>query len=85
MGIATLAPKHLTEQDDILPMIQAEIYWNEYIYKKTYVENPVLRQILNTILISPFTLIGLLLFWIFPKNEDLYLDNVVLARKIKNV
>ncbi|MBW7888685.1 MAG: class I SAM-dependent methyltransferase [Bacteroidetes bacterium] len=59
--------------------------WNEYLYKKTYVEHPVLRQILNTVIISPFTILGLLLFWLFPKNEDLYLDNVMVARKVNNV
>jgi SAM-dependent methyltransferase len=58
---------------------------NEYIYKKTYVNNPIVRQILNTLLISPFTIIGLLLFWIFPKNDDLYLDNILLVRKVKDV
>lgn len=58
--------------------------WNEYLYKKTYVNNPMLRQLLNILFISPFTLLGLLTYWIFPKNEDLYLDNVVLARKVNN-
>ena len=58
---------------------------NEYIYKKTYVNNTILRQLLNTVLISPFTLFGVLVFWLFPKNNDLFLDNIVLARKINDV
>lgn len=58
---------------------------NEYIYKKTYVGNPVLRQMLNTVLIAPFTLLGLAVSALLPSNGDLYLDNVVLARKVKDV
>ena len=58
---------------------------NEYVYKKTYVGNTTLRQLLNTILIGPLTILGVLLYWIFPSNEDLYLDNVVLARKVRHV
>ncbi len=58
---------------------------NEYIYKKTYVHSTILRQILNTVLISPFTVIGILVSAILPSNEDLYLDNIILVRKIKNV
>jgi SAM-dependent methyltransferase len=58
---------------------------NEFIYKTTYVENTVVRQILNTLLISPFTMLGILISAVLPSNEDLYLDNIVLARKVKNV
>jgi len=58
---------------------------NEYIYKKTYVENTVFRQLLNTLIISPFTLLGIIISAILPSNEDLYLDNIILVRKIKNV
>ncbi len=55
---------------------------NEYIYKKTYVQHPVLRQIVNTVLIAPWTVIGICISFLLPSNEDLYLDNVVLARKV---
>lgn len=58
---------------------------NEFIYKKSYVNNPALRQLINTLLISPFTIIGIILSALLPSNEDLYLDNVVLARKVKDV
>lgn len=58
---------------------------NEYIYKKTYVENVLLRQFLNTMLISPWTILGIVVSSILPHNEDLYLDNVILARKVKDV
>ncbi len=58
---------------------------NEYIYKKTYVENPVLRQILNTVLIAPWTIAGIILSAVLPSNRDLYLDNIILAEKRAHV
>lgn len=58
---------------------------NEFIYKKTYVTNVVLRQFLNIIFISPWTLVGIVVSSILPSNDDLYLDNVILARKAKDV
>ncbi|MCK9408788.1 MAG: class I SAM-dependent methyltransferase [Bacteriovoracaceae bacterium] len=58
---------------------------NEYIYKKTFVSNPVFRQILNTLLIAPWTCIGIVISALLPSNEDLYLDNVILSRKVKDV
>lgn len=58
---------------------------NEFIYKKTYVNNAAIRQLSNTLLISPFTIFGIILSAILPSNEDLYLDNIVLARKVKDV
>lgn len=58
---------------------------NEYLYKKTYVNNPVLRQLLNTIVISPWTVLGIVISAVLPSNDDLYLDNIVLARKVKDV
>lgn len=58
---------------------------NEYIYKKTYVHNTIMRQLLNTLLISPFTILGVIISGILPSNTDLYLDNIVLARKVKDV
>ncbi len=58
---------------------------NEFIYKKTYVENTVMRQIVSTLLISPFTILGILISAVLPSNEDLYLDNIVLAKKVKDV
>lgn len=58
---------------------------NEYIYKKTYVENAAVRQILNTLCIAPWTVLGILLSSFLPANADLYLDNIILAEKVKDV
>lgn len=56
-----------------------------YIYKKTLTSHRFLNLLLTIILISPINIIGILLSKILPKSEDLYLDNIVLARKVKNV
>jgi len=53
-----------------------------YIYKITKTPWFVVNMLLTTIIMLPFTLIGLILGWILPNNSDLYLDNLILARKI---
>lgn len=57
---------------------------NGYLYKKT-LKIKFLRQITTIFLMSIITIVGNLLAMVLPENDDLYLDNIVLARKIKNV
>jgi SAM-dependent methyltransferase len=54
---------------------------NAYIYKKVITRNGILNQFLIFLLMSPFSVIGTLFGIIFPNNNDLYLDNIVLAKK----
>jgi SAM-dependent methyltransferase len=54
---------------------------NCYLYKIITVKNYKVRLSLYVILFSPFTIIGMILSWILPRNTDLYMDNVVLAQK----
>jgi hypothetical protein len=37
---------------------------------------------MTVILMSPFNILGEIIFRIFPRNNDLYIDNIILARKI---
>ncbi|HPW61514.1 MAG TPA: class I SAM-dependent methyltransferase [Cyclobacteriaceae bacterium] len=55
---------------------------NLHIYKKFFSKNRLLRLILTILLISPFTILGISLSWFGKANSDLFLDNVVLARKV---
>ena len=55
---------------------------NAYIFKKTCARNPYLSLTVTLILIAPFNLAGTVLSWLTPRNADLYLDNVVLAKKV---
>jgi SAM-dependent methyltransferase len=54
---------------------------NAYIYKKTVTGNRYVDAILTAILMSPFNIVGEILSKILPGNEDLYLDNILLAKK----
>ena len=56
---------------------------NVYIFKKTIKlrSNPVSNIIASFFLNSWVNLIGLIFGLILPKNDDLYLDNVIIARK----
>jgi SAM-dependent methyltransferase len=54
---------------------------NAYIYKKTVSRYVVLNYLTTLLLMAPINIAGAILEWILPKNDDLYLDNIVLARK----
>ncbi len=54
---------------------------NGYIYKNTVTQNAYLNLFMAIILMSPLNILGELLYRILPKNDDLYLDSVVLAKK----
>ena len=58
---------------------------NMYIFKQTNSKYKLLNIITTFFLMAPFNIVGSLIYWIFPGNKDLYLDNIVLAQKIKNV
>ncbi len=53
-----------------------------HIYKLFYSKKRLLNVILTVIFISPLTILGVLLSWIGKSNSDLFLDNVVLAKKV---
>lgn len=53
---------------------------NLYIYKVVY-KNLLLKKIATLFLMAPITIIGVLLGKILPNNDDLFLDNVILAVK----
>jgi SAM-dependent methyltransferase len=84
-GIKALLERHgfeVIEQrksiDDIRVIFQL---LNTYIYKKTLTKNPWFRVITTLVLMAPFNVVGELLAIITPRNSDLYLDNIILARK----
>lgn len=52
-----------------------------YLYKVTRSNSTVLNVLVQLAVIAPVNLFGGLLAWLLPKNFDLYLDNIVLARK----
>jgi hypothetical protein len=58
---------------------------NAYIYKITLTKSAYFNILTALILIAPINIIGLFLSKILPRNDDLYLDNIVLAKKVKDV
>jgi SAM-dependent methyltransferase len=56
---------------------------NEYTYKITHTENRRKELLLTFFLMSPVNLAGVITAQILPANNDLYLDNVVLATKVR--
>lgn len=56
---------------------------NCYVYKITTSKNVFINFFVTLFLISPFNILGELLSKILPKNEDLYLDNIILLKKKK--
>jgi SAM-dependent methyltransferase len=59
--------------------------FNAYIYKVTHTTSPYINLIISIIIMAPLNITGLILSKILPRNSDLYLDNVVLAKKIRDV
>jgi SAM-dependent methyltransferase len=85
-GIKSLLERHgfeIVEQrkstDDIRVIFQLI---NTYIFKKTVTKNAYINVLTTFLLMAPFNIIGELLSFITPRNNDLFLDNIVLARKM---
>ncbi len=55
-----------------------------YVYKAFAPSRFLLRLPIQVFLITPCTLLGVMLGPVLPRNEDLFLDHVVLARKPSN-
>lgn len=56
---------------------------SNYIFRKFKWKYPF--NLIGFLLIFPINLIGLILSKILPKNNDMYLDNIILAKKIKEL
>ncbi|MBL4702276.1 MAG: hypothetical protein JKX85_13560 [Phycisphaeraceae bacterium] len=56
---------------------------NDYLFKIIFTRQPIINLLLALLLCFPVTLAGIVLGWLLPDNNDLYLDNVVLARKVQ--
>lgn len=69
---------HVKSVNDIKVLCQL---WNGYLYKKTK-WNRFLRIFCTLFIMAPNTMAALFLSMFFPSNNDLYLDNVILAEKI---
>lgn len=84
-GLKALLEKHgfeIIEQRKSMNDIRALFQLiNAYIFKVTFTKNKWLNVVLAILLMAPFNITGELVGIITPKNPDLYLDNILLARK----
>jgi SAM-dependent methyltransferase len=57
---------------------------NDYLYKVMMTKNVYFNLLIIILLMAPINMAGLILSKLLPRNNDLYLDNIVLAKKIKD-
>jgi len=55
--------------------------WNTFIYKKTVTKSGALNLLITALLMAPVTLFWSIIWPIFGKSRDFYLDNIILAVK----
>jgi SAM-dependent methyltransferase len=73
--------QHLKSVNDIRVIAQLI---NGYLYKKTQ-HIPTLRKLTTLVVMSSIAILGSCVALILPSNDDLYLDNIVLAKKERDV
>jgi SAM-dependent methyltransferase len=56
--------------------------WMLYLHSLLYTSNKYVNLLINAVFIAPFTLLGLVLTPLLPKNRSLYLNSVIFARKV---
>lgn len=78
-GFVTI--KHRKSMADIRIIFQLI---NAYLYKITVTNKRLIDLLITIVIMSPFNILGELLALILPKNEDLYLDNIILLEKKLN-
>ena len=55
-----------------------------YLYQHVLPKNNYFRVMLNPIVIAPINILGLILKFFLPKNDNFYHNNIVLAEKVRN-
>ena len=55
---------------------------NAYLYKVLWTRQPIANLLVCGAVMAPFNILGALLYRLLPANPDLYLDQLVLARKV---
>lgn len=74
--------QHHKTMNDVRTVLQL---WNAYVYKKTLSKNGIINLLITVLLMAPVNILGELVTPVLGGNDDLYLDNVILARKARNV
>lgn len=56
-------------------------FFIHYLRNIFYTQNKYINIFINVVLISPFTIVGLIFSLLLPRKQSLYFNNVVLAKK----
>ncbi len=56
--------------------------WNAYVFQHIFPSRPFMRMLLTPLFIAPFTLLGITLGAILPKNRNFYHNSVVLVERL---
>lgn len=56
--------------------------WNLYLYYKLNTRNKYLNILINILFIAPFTIVGIIISGVLPNNENLYHNNIILAKRV---
>ena len=57
--------------------------FNAYLFKVTSTRWPYLNALLALLFMAPVNISASLLRWVTPRNPDMYLDNVIIAKKVE--
>jgi SAM-dependent methyltransferase len=74
--------KQMKTVNDIRSLIQL---FSAFLYEKIMTKNSVLNFFITGTIFSSINILAQLLFCVFPKSRDMYLDNVILAKKESDV
>jgi SAM-dependent methyltransferase len=87
-GIAYLLRKHgfeIVEQEKTLGYFLACVQiFTVYLHLHVFPRNRYLRALLDTLVVFPIHSAALLLNMVLPYKDDLYMNNIVLAKRAKN-
>jgi len=87
-GIKSVLEKkgfEIVEQKKIAPDFSVILQLiNAYLYKITF-KISLIRKIATVLIMFPLNIIGIISSKIFPSNKDLYLDNIILAKKVNDL
>ena len=73
--------KHHKSVNDFGVVIQL---MNAYLYKMMH-RYTIIRQITKFTMCAVINILGIIISLVLPKNDDLYLDNIILARKLNDI
>ncbi len=74
--------RHERSMNDIRALCQLI---NLYIYRATESRNGKLNLIACLMFMAPVNIIGEIFSWVTPRTNEMYLDNIILARKVRDV